>query len=646
MKIFIRLCATLFILLFSQAHAKLPQIDSKGTQRKINEIMKMHAVHKELSSPVVKRALSNYLELLDPTKTYLTEEEVNIWVNPTDELTESILKEYKYCNYETFEKIHDLMARAILKRRLEEKQTDYSKLPKDVKADEFKDIEWAKSREDLIERRLRIRALQIEAANKLEDDLRETSIQRIQKRQTKNEEKILNTDDTQKHQFIYANILKATSSALDAHTYYFTPDEATQFMISVQQRLFGIGAQLRDDLNGFTIVKIIDGGPAQQGKELKVKDRIIAVNGEPVVGMEIIDAVELIRGEEGTEVTLTVIRQTEQEEVKKEEKLEINIVRGEVVLKETRYEVDTEPFGDGVIAYFKLNSFYQDPEFSSAADLKREINKIKDEHKLKGVLLDLRSNSGGLLTQAVNVSGLFISKGIVASIRDENGRIQHLRDLDGKTIWDGPLVILINKASASASEIVAQALQDYGRAIIIGDDHSYGKGTFQTFTLNANNTNDVDPEGEFKVTRGVYYTVSGKTPQQVGVQSDIVIPGAFSEVEIGEQYLKHPLENNRIDPNFDDQLLDMPSNQRESFGHIYRYNMQQKLNVFTRHIPQLKSNSEIRLANNKNYQAFLNEIKKSSDRDVEDEEADNYGKNDLQLQEGYNVLKDLIFLMN
>ena len=131
-------------------------------------------------------------------------------------------------------------------------------------------------------------------------------------------------------------MLKATASALDSHTAYFTPDEAAQFMIGVQQRLYGIGAQLRDDISGFSVIKIIEGGPAAEGKALKVKDRIIAINGEPVVGMDIVDAVELIRGEENTPVVLTVIRETKDGDTKKEETLDIKIIRKEVVLKRRR----------------------------------------------------------------------------------------------------------------------------------------------------------------------------------------------------------------------------------------------------------------------------------------------------------------------
>ena len=175
--------------------------------------------------------------------------------------------------------------------------------------------------------------------------------------------------------------LKRQPHALDTHTNYFTPDEAAQFLINVQQRLFGIGAQLRDDINGFTVVKIVEGSPAANGKQLKLKDRIIAVNGEPVVGMDIIDAVELIRGEENTPVVLTVIREEGRRRPKEREKNWISPYYAAGCLKETRYEASYEPFGNGAIAYLRLHSFYQDPESSSSGDLIKALEKLKQEHQ-------------------------------------------------------------------------------------------------------------------------------------------------------------------------------------------------------------------------------------------------------------------------
>ena len=632
----------LFLALPFNSQAKLPVITPAQTHAKLDEIMKMHATYKEISPLIVKRALQNYLEELDPTKSYFIEPDIHQWLEPTEETTKKVLDNYRNNNFQIFADIQNAMGKAIKRRRGIEQKINLLDLPKKVSPDEFKNMKWTQSENELTERITRIKALQMEAAEKLNDEFKEKSLQRIAKRQQKQEEDFLNSDPRFREEFILSNVLKAFASSLDSHTAYFTPDEATQFMMQVQQRLFGIGAQLRDDINGFTVVKLIEGSPAAASK-LKPKDKIIAVNGEPVVGMDIIDVVELIRGEEGTFVVLTVIRQEGEGENKKEEKLAITVPRGQVVLKETRYEATLEPFGNGVIAYLRLYSFYQDQSTSSADDLIKALQKIKKEHLVTGVLLDLRYNAGGLLSQAVDVAGMFLGKGIVASIKDETGQIQHLRVLDSKVEWEGPLVVLINRASASASEIVAQALQDYGRAIIVGDDHSYGKGSFQTFTLNTTKSGSVNPQGEYKVTRGIYYTVSGKTPQLTGVLSEIIIPSALSEMEIGEQYSKYPLENNRIKENFDDDLSDVSFLQREKVRALYKFDLQKKLHTLDPFRNPLKQNSEERIANNKTYQTFLKEIKKKDKTIDEEEETGKSSQTDLQLNEAYNVLKDLIY---
>lgn len=624
---------------------KLPDIGPQDVTTKAKEIMKAHASHKTLTPAITQRILTNYLENLDYNKTYFIESDIDQWLHPSDALLDQIIEEYNHQNFETFEKIQEAFIKAIERRRLLEKKIDYQNLPANVRPEEFKDMPWVKTEDELVNRLRRIRALQLETAAKLNEDMREKSMQRIAKRQAKYEDDMMSTDPQERERLMLSNVLKATASALDAHTVYFTPGEATQFMINVQQRLFGIGAQLRDDINGFSVIKIVEGGPAALGKQLKVKDRIVAVNGEPVVGMDIGDAVDLIRGEAHSPVILTVIRESKEPDgTQKEEKLDITILRGEVVLKESRFKSSYEPFGEGAIGYLKLYSFYQDNDSSSAEDLEKEINKLKKEHHLEGLILDLRYNSGGLLPQAVAVTGLFIKKGIVVSIKDENGKVQHLRNLDGMPAWDGPLIVLVNRMSASASEIVAQTLQDYGRAIVVGDDHTFGKGSYQTFTLAANEAENVNPQGEYKVTRGRYYTVSGKTPQLTGVFSDIAVPGPLSETEIGERFGKWPLENDYIRSNFDDDLSDIPYLQRDKIRKLYHFDLQDKIDTYMPYLEKLKENSQFRIDHSLNYQNLLKEIKKKDESDPD--RPENFGQNDLQLEEANNLMKDLIIMMD
>lgn len=629
----------LIVKLIGLAAVEPPKLTAKETRLKTEEILKAHVSYQQLSPKLIKRALKNYLEELDPLKTYFLDYEVVKWTNPSEELLKEVLAEYTLEKFTVFEEIHQQMLLAINRRNSLEKQLENIPLPENVSHLEFKDVAWAKNLDELKDRLLRIKSLQLRTATKIDPDIRDRFIQRLTKRRLCRENDLKGKTDQEKQRIVLSYVLKSISSALDSQTIYFTPAEASQFMIQVQQRLFGIGAQLRDDLNGLTVVHILEKSPASLPNKLKIGDRIVAVNNEPIIGLEIIEAVELIRGPQGSSVILTVLREVKEGENIKENKLEIELIRGEIVLKESRLETQIEPYGNGVIAILHLFCFYQDNHSSSATDLAKAIEEIKKNYLLKGVILDLRNNAGGLLTEAVAVSSLFLSKGIIVSIKDNQDKVFHLRNLANKKEWDGPLIVLTNRMSASSSEIVAQTLKDYGRAIIIGDPETFGKGTFQTFTLECNNFDKVNPKGEYKVTRGRYYTVSGKSPQLVGVTSDIVIPGILSALEIGEKYSKFPVETDHIEPHFEDNLADVPFIHKQRINKLYQEDRQLVLPI--KNLSLLKKHAEQRIANNKNYQNFLKEIEK---KDELGEPTLFYGLNDLQLEETIKIMKDYILL--
>lgn len=634
----------LFLSLVLVFEGKPPQLTPRDVKVKIEEVLKAHVCHKALNIEIVDRTLQNFLDELDPTKTYFLENEISEWTNPSELLLQKVLAGFKNNDFTVFHEIHNTYLEAIDRRNLIETELEQRELPQGVKSEEFKELKWCVSKEDLTDRLLRIKALQVEATEKLGDESQSKFMQRIQKRRLNRESEIFATNTEERQKLTLSYVLKACTAALDSHTNYFTPTEANQFMIQVQQRLFGIGAQLRDDLDGLSVTRIVENSPASFSK-LKINDKIIAVDQEPVIGMEISEAVELIRGEQGTPVRLTVLRESgsSNDTNRQIEKIEIELIRNEIVLEESRLETNVEPYGNGVIANLKLFSFYQDQKSSSGSDLRKALEQIKKDHALKGVILDLRSNAGGLLSQAVSVTGLFINKGIVVSIKDSTGKVQHLREVEGKPIWEGPLCVLVNKASASAAEIVAQTLQDYGRALVVGDANTFGKGSFQTFTLDPVNNPKVNPQGEYKVTRGKYYTVSGKTPQLTGVLSDIVIPGLLSELDIGEKYAKFPLENDTIEPHFDDDLSDISPFHRIQLGPMYKHNLQSQLTTYLPYIDLLKTNSQVRIGSNKNYQNFLTEIQK---KNYDASSIELFGQSDLQLIEAQNVMKDLIFLLS
>jgi carboxyl-terminal processing protease len=632
-----------FLLSITLLVAKPPQITPKDAKGKIEEIFKAHVSHKKMTPEIVERTLQNFLDELDPMKTYFLSSEIELWIHPSEELVQKIIEGYQNVDFSPFQQIHSVFVGAIQRRAALESKIMNADLPAGVKSDEFKDLPWATSAAELETRLLRIRALQLEAAEKLGDEHKDKFIQRINKRRLNRESEFLGQGEEERTKITLTCFLKSCTSALDSHTNYFTPSEANQFMIQVQQRLFGIGAQLRDDIDGLSVMRILENSPASMSNKIKINDKIIAVDNEMIVGMDLSEAVELIRGEKGTPVLLTILRDTGEGETRQTEKLEIELVRNEVVLEESRLESSFEPYGDGVIAHLRLFSFYQDQKFSSAGDIRKVLETAKKDQNLKGVVLDLRGNAGGLLTQAVSVTGLFITKGIVCSIKDSTGKIQHLRELEGKPVWDGPLFILTNRASASAAEIVAQTLQDYGRALVIGDDHTFGKGSFQTFTLDAINNPKINPQGEYKVTRGRYYTVSGKSPQLKGVQANIIVPGILSELDIGEQYSKFPLDYDEIESHFEDDLSDVSPFYRLQLGPMYKYNLQPKLNTYESYLDVLGKNSQLRIETNKNYQGFLVELKK---KNFDSTPVDYFGQSDLQLVEAFNVMKDLLFMIS
>ncbi len=610
-----------------ESHVKPPPLTAKDVRVKVEELLLNHAIYHSLDEEIIRRAFNNYIEIIDPYFSYFIEPEIIKWIYPSEQLLHRALKEWKEEKFSLFEQIDRLMVQAIKRRRrLEQKLID-AEFPQNVDSFEFKDMRWAKSEKELEDRLFRMKGLQLKTAKKNLDKEEQTAFfKRLEKQRVEKEEEWMTSNPTYKQQFLFSYILKAVSSAFDSQTAYFIPSEAYQFLIQMEQRLFGIGVELRDDFDGFTITRFLENSPLGRAKGVNLGDRIIAINHEPVIGMGLIEVVELIRGPPNSVVVLTLLREAG-------DCFDVEVVREEIVLAENRSLFYHEPFQNGVIAVIKLFSFYQDTRHSSSIDLTDAIEKLRKKHLLKGVILDLRDNSGGVLSQAISVAGLFIKKGsVVVSVKNKNGFIQRLRNKEEHLLWEGPLIVLVNRITASAAEIVAQTLQEYGRALIVGDPETYGKGTFQTFTLGAVHAGEINPKGEFKITRGKYYTVSGKTPQLVGVSSDIVVPGMLTEMEIGEKFSKFPLKGDSIPASFEDDLSDPLLGEKD-------FNRKSDSFVSGTYLPYinvLKKNSEERIKNNQQYQKMLNCF------------LDNNSfieLNDFQLNETVGIMKELLTLI-
>lgn len=351
----------------------------------------------------------------------------------------------------------------------------------------------------------------------------------------------------------FSDFLNSLTSVFDPHTNYFKPIDKQNFDIRFSGRLEGIGARLQTDGDYTKVVDIVIGGPAWKGKELQENDIITKVaqgDEEPldVKGMVVDDVVQYVRGKKGTEVRLTV------KSVDGTEKI-VSIVRDIVYLEESYAKslILDGPEGGEKIGYLYLPSFYADFENKDgrfcAPDVAKELEKLKEEN-VDGIILDLRDNGGGSLRDVVKMSGFFIEEGPIVQIKSREKKAEVLVDVDKRVQYDGPLVVMVNGFSASASEILAAALQDYSRAVIVGSNSTHGKGTVQRF-IDLDRTirgyEEYKPLGQLKLTMQKYYRVNGGSTQLRGVVPDIILPDNFHYIKTGEKQEKYPMEWTEID---------------------------------------------------------------------------------------------------
>ena len=352
----------------------------------------------------------------------------------------------------------------------------------------------------------------------------------------------------------FADYLNALCSVFDPHTNYFPPKEKADFDIQFSGQLEGIGATLQSKDGYVTIVNIVPGGPAWKQGELEVNDKIIKVaqgDGEPVdiTDWRVDKAVQLIRGKKGTTVKLTVRKMNGTEKT-------ITIVRDVVIIEETyaKSAVLIDTLTGAKVGYIFLPSFYanfDDPNGrSSSQDMLKEVNKLKNEG-VEGIILDLRGNGGGSLQDAIEIAGFFIDQGPVVQVKGRIGAARVYGDPQPGVVYSGPLVVMVNGISASASEILAAALQDHRRAVIVGSSRTFGKGTVQRFfNLDdlAQGFDEVKPLGSLKMTIQKFYRINGGSTQLRGVTPDILMSDPYSYIDIGESELKFPMEWTSVDP--------------------------------------------------------------------------------------------------
>lgn len=529
-----------------------PDRDQVIASLNVVELLKRHHYSKPpLDDARSVKIYESYLKLLDPSRSYFTASDIaefDRWRTQFDDFLKSGDLRPGFTIYKRY-----------LTRQEERLNFTLAQLQKgdelfDFSGDETLLIDrenapWAKdtaSLDDLWCKRLKDEVLRLKIAGKQPDAIRELLVKRYKNQLARLEQ--TRSED------VFQAYINAFAQTYDPHTNYLSPDNAENFDINMSLSLEGIGAVLQSDNEHVKVVRLVPAGPAEKSKQLAPADRIIGVaqgDGEmvDVIGWRLDEVVKLIRGPKGSVVRLEVIpaKNAPNDETSKV----VSITREAVKLEEQaakksvlQLSHDGRQYKLGVIEipafYLDFKAFRAgDPDYKSTTrDVKRLLSELKKE-KVDGVVIDLRNNGGGSLQEATELTGLFIDQGPTVLVRNSDGRVDVLADEDSGTYYTGPMAVLVNRLSASASEIFAGAMQDYHRALIIGGQ-TFGKGTVQTIQpLN---------HGELKLTLAKFYRVSGQSTQHQGVIPDISYPDVVDTKEIGESALPEAMPWDSIRP--------------------------------------------------------------------------------------------------
>lgn len=571
----------------------------------VKNALSFHYAPKPINDAYSEEVYNNYFESIDPTKKYFLQSDMDEFAKHRnlldDYLNKGDLIFYKQTIDRLYERVdeidkmtQDIFSKPInlnedeefilepkLKKHPANKEELYDEWKKYIKYNILQEIETMTSKEEaqkekrdsVIAHRLKdtinVKTLSLEEKkNKATEEIKELishTFKRFKKR---------------KKMDWFSVYMNAYTEVFDPHTNYFSPKDKEDFDTNFAGKVIGIGAQIQEKKGHLYMGPLVVGAPAWKSKQISEGDKILKVKAKPneehtnVVGMLVDEAVRLIRGEKNTEVVLTL--QKKDGSIK-----EVKLIREEVSIEDTfaRSIVINSPNGEkfGYIYLPSFNADFENPNGRNASDdVKAEILKLKAKN-IKGIILDVRSNGGGALTEVVDIMGLFIKNGPVVQVKDGNGKIDILRNRSNAPVWDGPLLIMQSEFSASASEILAGAVKDYQRGVVLGSPHSYGKGTVQTFIEFNRFMRTSDDFGSLKLTIQKFYRINGKSTQLKGVDADIPMKGLFTYAEIGEKYKENALPWDQI-----------PT---ANFSSSYSLNLQKLLN-----------NSQKRLANDNIYQ--------------------------------------------
>lgn len=572
------LCA-LFLLTFitaCQAKKAAPEAFDEDRNQLIALILSQqlpaqHFSHESLDDNLSRKAFDLYLRQLDPRKRFLLQSDVNQLNAFATHVDDELSRGNVVLPDAGMELLNDRIRQVkklidpLLDRGFDLNHLEYLEI-------EPKKLTFAENREALQERwRLTLKmqvidtyfdlledkkAQQPDIVKQISPEHHPAELKEAIKKVRESTHRALNRLEQQSRQDHYDRYFDAVARAFDPHSDYMAPSSKEDFDIQMSGSLEGIGALLREDDGLIKVIRIIPGSAAEKQGQLQAEDTILAVsekNGEPVdiSEMRIREAVGYIRGPKGTEVRLTVQKPDGS-------KRTIPIIRDVVRIEETYVKSTVVKQGKHAIGYLRIPSFYRDFVAQSngkesrnvSDDTLAELIKLKQQ-KISGLILDLRNNGGGALTDAVQISGLFLPGGPVVQVKDSQGSVRVLEDEDPDVAYDGPLIVLVNQFSASASEILAAALQDYGRAFIIGGEHTHGKGTVQAM-MDMNrmpllHLQKYDDLGALKLTIQKFYRINGGSTQYKGVEPDLVVPSMFDYLETGEKYMDYSLPWDQVE---------------------------------------------------------------------------------------------------
>lgn len=528
--------------------APLPE-HRHNTRNIVDALAQRHYVSNVLDDALSPRIFEEYLDDLDPSRSYLLATDVRTFEGYKMQMDDALRKGDVAPAFEMFNRYHERVI-ARFEKVLAELDKNYDKL--DFEVDESLEIDreeapWASEPGELDElwrQRIKSEVLNLRLADKEPEKIKELMVKRYENRLARTRQ--TNSED------VYQLYMNSFTKTYDPHTQYFSPRTAENFNINMSLSLEGIGAVLQREDEYTKVVSLVPAGPADKSRQIFPNDKITRVgqgaDGEmtDVIGWRLDEVVQLIRGKKDTVVRLDIIPAKNEAETRV-----IKITRNTVQLEEQSAKsrvIEVEQFGYthkiGVIDiptfYIDFKGAQEDPKNfkSTTADVRQLLRELKAQD-VDGVIVDLRDNGGGSLQEANLVTGLFIDRGPTVQIRSKSNRVDVMNDRDIITVYDGPLAVLVNRLSASASEIFAGAIQDYQRGIVIGSQ-TFGKGTVQSLmTLS---------RGQLKLTQAKFYRISGESTQHQGIIPDIAYPSDYDPETIGESTLDDPLPWDKIQP--------------------------------------------------------------------------------------------------